>query len=60
MLFFSFPQSDKFAADVHVVEQPLLALIAVQAAQEQKNFYDELHLSPLKVNIFYYEIKVIL
>ncbi|XP_065344717.1 intermembrane lipid transfer protein Vps13 isoform X2 [Cloeon dipterum] len=43
--------TEKFATDVQVVQQPLLSLIALQTAQEQKNFYDELHLSPLKIHI---------
>ncbi|XP_059483152.1 intermembrane lipid transfer protein Vps13 isoform X2 [Neocloeon triangulifer] len=43
--------TEKFSIDTQTVHQPLLALIAIQTAQEQKNFYDELHLSPLKIHI---------
>lgn len=31
------------------VDEPLLAHVALQSSAEQKNFYDLLHFSPLKV-----------
>ncbi|KAF4519295.1 hypothetical protein B566_EDAN017925 [Ephemera danica] len=43
--------TEKMAGDMQVVTQPLKALVAVQSAQEQKNFYDQLHLSPLKIHL---------
>lgn len=34
-----------------VQKQPLLAHITVHSQQEQKNFYDNLHLGPIKVHV---------
>ncbi|KAG1695557.1 Vacuolar protein sorting-associated protein 13 [Nymphon striatum] len=40
-----------YKADMKIVDTDLKALAAIHSSQEQKNFYDELHLSPLKVHI---------
>ncbi|KAL0832908.1 hypothetical protein ABMA28_001052, partial [Loxostege sticticalis] len=42
---------DAFQADLDRARQPLEALAALGAASDQKNFYDNLHLSPLKVHV---------
>lgn len=42
-------QLDAFQADLERAGQPLEALAAMGAASDLKNFYDNLHLSPLKV-----------
>ncbi|XP_026840774.1 vacuolar protein sorting-associated protein 13 [Drosophila persimilis] len=48
--------SDKVAAkqfrqDVDSIEQPLSAFFELHSQQEQKNFYDSLHLGPLKIHV---------
>lgn len=40
-----------FVKDLDVQNQPLLAHVTVQTQQEQKNFYDNLHLGPLKIHV---------
>lgn len=40
-----------FVHDVDSIEKPLLDLVSTQSEMEQKNFYDNLHLGPLKIHI---------
>ncbi|CAH2233181.1 jg13113 [Pararge aegeria aegeria] len=42
---------DAFEVDIEKARQPLEALAAMGAASDMKNFYDNLHLSPLKVHV---------
>ncbi|CAH2105534.1 unnamed protein product [Euphydryas editha] len=42
---------DAFQLDIEKAGQPLEALAAIGAASDMKNFYDNLHLSPLKVHV---------
>ncbi|XP_023933797.2 intermembrane lipid transfer protein Vps13 isoform X2 [Bicyclus anynana] len=42
---------DAFEVDIEKARQPLEALAAMGAASDLKNFYDNLHLSPLKVHV---------
>ncbi|KAM3967394.1 vacuolar protein sorting 13C isoform 2-T2 [Aphomia sociella] len=42
---------DAFQLDLEKAAQPLEALAAMGVASDQKNFYDNLHLSPLKVHV---------
>ncbi|XP_013138688.1 PREDICTED: vacuolar protein sorting-associated protein 13C [Papilio polytes] len=42
---------EAFQLDMERAGQPLEALAALGAASDQKNFYDNLHLSPLKVHV---------
>ncbi|XP_028027252.1 vacuolar protein sorting-associated protein 13 isoform X3 [Bombyx mandarina] len=42
---------EAFRLDLEKAGQPLEALAALGAASDQKNFYDNLHLSPLKVHV---------
>ncbi|KAJ8733309.1 hypothetical protein PYW08_001607 [Mythimna loreyi] len=42
---------DAFQLDLEKAGQPLEALAAISAASDLKNFYDNLHLSPLKVHV---------
>ncbi|KAI5632186.1 SHR-binding domain of vacuolar-sorting associated protein 13 domain-containing protein [Phthorimaea operculella] len=42
---------EAFINDMELANQPLEALAASEAATDQKNFYDNLHLSPLKVHV---------
>ncbi|CAK1598970.1 unnamed protein product [Parnassius mnemosyne] len=42
---------EAFQLDLERAAQPLEALAALGAASDQKNFYDNLHLSPLKVHV---------
>jgi vacuolar protein sorting-associated protein 13A/C len=41
----------KFEDDLSVQKQPLFAHVTVHSQQEQKNFYDNLHLGPIKVHV---------
>lgn len=41
----------KFEEDLDVQQQPLFAHVTEHSMQEQKNFYDNLHLGPLKIHI---------
>lgn len=41
----------KFEEDLSVQKQPLFAHVTVHSQQEQKNFYDNLHLGPIKVHV---------
>lgn len=41
----------RFVQQLEVIRQPLDSLVNVHATQEQKNFYDLLHLGPLKVHV---------
>lgn len=41
----------RFVEQLDVIRQPLDSLVNVQTTQEQKNFYDLLHLGPLKVHV---------
>lgn len=40
-----------FLEDLKLQEQPLLAYAIVQTKAEQKHFYDNLHLGPLKIHV---------
>lgn len=40
-----------FEDDLDVQKQPLFAHVTVHSKQEQKNFYDNLHLGPIKVHV---------
>uniref|UniRef100_A0A182FL84 Vacuolar protein sorting-associated protein 13 n=1 Tax=Anopheles albimanus TaxID=7167 RepID=A0A182FL84_ANOAL len=40
-----------FAEDLKLQTQPLHAHVAIQSQQELKNFYDNLHLGPLKIHV---------
>ncbi|EAL40459.3 AGAP005082-PA [Anopheles gambiae str. PEST] len=40
-----------FAEDLKLQTQPLHAHVAIQSQQEVKNFYDNLHLGPLKIHV---------
>uniref|UniRef100_A0A2M4CVW7 Putative vacuolar protein n=1 Tax=Anopheles darlingi TaxID=43151 RepID=A0A2M4CVW7_ANODA len=40
-----------FAEDLKLQTQPLNAHVAIQSQQEVKNFYDNLHLGPLKIHV---------
>lgn len=48
---FNLPQKELFVKDLDVQNEPLLAHVTVQTQQEQKNFYDNLHLGPLKIHV---------
>lgn len=41
----------RFEDDLDVQKQPLFAHVTVHSQQEQKNFYDNLHLGPIKVHV---------
>lgn len=41
----------RFEDDLDVQKQPLFAHVTVHSKQEQKNFYDNLHLGPIKVHV---------
>lgn len=41
----------QFLQDLEVQSQPLFAQVTVHTLQEQKNFYDNLHLGPIKVHV---------
>ncbi|GAB0096265.1 Vacuolar protein sorting-associated protein 13 [Sergentomyia squamirostris] len=40
-----------FAQELTRLKEPLSAFVDVQSSQDQKNFYDQLHLGPLKVHV---------
>lgn len=40
-----------FRADIERQKEPLSALALLQSSQEEKNFYDNLHLGPLKIHL---------
>lgn len=40
-----------FETDLDIQKQPLFAHVTVHSQQEQKNFYDNLHLGPIKVHV---------
>ncbi|KAG5677846.1 hypothetical protein PVAND_007566 [Polypedilum vanderplanki] len=42
---------EKFEEDLSVQKQPLFAHVTVHSQQEQKAFYDNLHLGPIKVHV---------
>lgn len=44
-------QLKRFADDIERQTHPLSALVLTHSSQEQKNFYDQLHLGPLKIHI---------
>lgn len=44
-------QAQLFIKDMSLVDEPLLAHVSTQSLQEQKNFYDLLHFSPLKIHV---------
>lgn len=46
-------QVKTFSNDMKAVEEPLMSHVALQSSAEQKNFYDLLHFSPLKVGLSY-------
>ena len=41
----------RFEEDLDVQKQPLFAHVTVSSQQDQKNFYDNLHLGPIKVHV---------
>lgn len=41
----------RFDEDLNYQKQPLFAHVTVHSQQEQKNFYDNLHLGPIKVHV---------
>lgn len=41
----------RFEDDLDVQKQPLFAHVTVNSQQDQKNFYDNLHLGPIKVHV---------
>lgn len=41
----------RFEDDLDVQKQPLFAHVTVHSQQEQKNFYDNLHLGPIKLHV---------
>jgi len=43
-----------FEEDQQLVDKPLLSHVTLVSTQEQKNFYDLLHFSPLKVSSWPY------
>lgn len=43
-------QEELYKADIKIVETDLKMLVAIQSSQGHRNFYDELHFSPLKVS----------
>jgi len=49
-------QVKHFNNDMNVVKDPLKSHVALQSSAEQKNFYDLLHFSPLKVALVPYII----
>lgn len=51
LLRFLFSQRKLFNTDIQQYSQPLSALVLTQSTQDQKNFYDQLHLGPLKIHI---------
>lgn len=51
MIWFVDLQRRLFDEDIKRQEEPLSALVLTQSSQEQKNFYDQLHLGPLKIHI---------
>ncbi|KAF5289221.1 hypothetical protein FQR65_LT00109 [Abscondita terminalis] len=44
-------EREQFLKDANLVNEPLLSHVASKSLQEQKNFYDLLHFSPLKVHV---------
>lgn len=44
-------QRKLFNKDIEQHSEPLSALVLTQSTQDQKNFYDQLHLGPLKIHI---------
>lgn len=44
-------QRKLFNQDIQQHSEPLSALVLTQSTQDQKNFYDQLHLGPLKIHI---------
>lgn len=46
-----FLQRKLFNDDIKRQNEPLSAFVLTQSSQEQKNFYDQLHLGPLKIHI---------
>lgn len=40
-----------FTKDMSLVDEPLMSHVSFQSLQEQKNFYDLLHYSPLKIHV---------
>jgi vacuolar protein sorting-associated protein 13A/C len=46
-----FLQKKLFTEDLNVQSQPLMAHVSQHSQQELKNFYDNLHLGPLKIHV---------
>lgn len=44
-------EKELFLKDMQLSDEPLWSHVSTQSLQEQKNFYDLLHLSPLKIHI---------
>lgn len=41
----------QFTEDLHHLKEPMSAHVQMHSQQEQKNFYDQLHLGPLKIHV---------
>lgn len=54
VLSFILFQAVQFAKDCTLVDESLIAHVNLFSSQEQKNFYDMLHFSPLKVSLYSY------
>ncbi|KAK3913373.1 Vacuolar protein sorting-associated protein 13 [Frankliniella fusca] len=44
-------EAKTFSNDMKAVNEPLMSHVALQSSAEQKNFYDLLHFSPLKIHV---------
>lgn len=44
-------QAEAFNKDIETIQTKLQDLVATQSQQEQKHFYDNLHLGPLKMHV---------
>ncbi|XP_046391664.1 vacuolar protein sorting-associated protein 13 [Ischnura elegans] len=41
----------RFQSDLDLLKEPLLAYVTLKSSEEQKNYYDYLHFSPLKMHL---------
>lgn len=51
---------NNFIKDIVYTKEPLLSHVTVISSLEQKNFYDLLHFSPLKVNTIFFRFFLVL